>query len=176
MSKNNVIFKLDKDDSIVKDGHVLYRLICDGYERHESPAFRIRKGMKGGYVENLNQISTATTNSGTTAWVDENSFVYGDSKITKMFLYNSTVKDSTINGHAVWCRMRNSTVVNSTIAGRIEIEDATISDSIVKRFNVRNSAIRNCNISGITKNKTTISDTTLNNLIGEHVSNITVEF
>lgn len=32
MAKNKVIFKLDKNDSIVKDGHVLYRLICDGYK------------------------------------------------------------------------------------------------------------------------------------------------
>lgn len=176
MSKNNVIFKLDKNDSIVKDGHILYRLICDGYERHESRAFLIKKGMKGGYVESLRQISTATDDAGASAWVDTNSCVYGNSKITKMFLYNSTIKDSTINGHAIWCTMKNSTVVNSTVVGRVKIEDATISDSIVKRFNVRNSTIRNCNISGKTKNNTTISDTILNNITGKSVSNITVEF
>lgn len=173
MAKNKVIFKLDENDSIVKDSHVLYRLICDGYERHETGAFYIRKGMKGGYVESLNNISTATDDTGALAWVDEDSFVYGDSKISKICIYNSTVKDSKINGYAMWCRISNSTIVNSTVAGRIKIENTTIKDSTVKRFTIQNSTIDNCNISGVTKNKSTIIGVNLNGLNGKFISNIT---
>lgn len=64
MAKNKVIFKLDKNDSIVKDGHVLYRLICDGYKDEPQYEPKVKKGDKGGYIENLKQISTAVDHAG----------------------------------------------------------------------------------------------------------------
>ena len=51
MSKNKVIFKLDKNDSVIKRGHVLYRLICDGYKEEPKYEPRVVKGEKGGYVD-----------------------------------------------------------------------------------------------------------------------------
>lgn len=46
MAKNKVIFKLDKNDSIVKDGHVLYRLICDDIKTNLNMNLKSKKVTK----------------------------------------------------------------------------------------------------------------------------------
>ena len=175
MAKNKVIFKLDENDSIVKDGHVLYRLICDGYKEEPKYEPRVVKGEKGGYVENLNQISTTVDDFGAVAWVDENSFVYGNSKVVKMFIYNSTIFDSTITGYATWNYIKDSTIMQSTVAGQVKIDDAFITHSIVKKFHVRHSTIMNSDIMGA-KYNSTMSDATVFGLNGKFLYDITGEF
>lgn len=164
MAKNKVIFKLDKNDSIVKDGHVLYRLICDGYKEEPQYEPKVKKGDKGGYIENLKQISTAVDHAGALAWVDKNSFVYGSSKVNQMYVLNSTIKNSTINGFGRYrnIHIQNSTVSDSVIAGEVVIDDATISHSNVKKFHVRNSTITNSDIAS--KYNCTIYDANLSNI------------
>lgn len=166
MAKNKVIFKLDKNDSIVKDGHVLYRLICDGYKEKTTYEPFVKKGDKGGYIESLNQISTAVGGSGTLAWVDKDSFVYGNSKVNQMYVQNSTIKNSTINGFRQYRHIyiQNSTISDSVITGEVFIDDATISHSNVKKFHVRNSTISNCDLAS--KYNCTIYDANLLNING----------
>ena len=175
MSKNKVIFKLDKNDSVVKRGRVLYRLICDGYKEEPKYEPRVVKGEKGGYVENLNQISTAVDEFGAVAWADENSFVYGNSKVVKMFIYNSTIFDSTITGYATWNYIKDSTVMHSTVSGQVKIDDAYIINSSVKKFHIRNSTLMNCDIMGA-KYNSTIHDATVSGLNGKFLYNITGDF
>lgn len=175
MAKNKVIFKLDKNDTVVKRGRVLYRLICDGYKEEPKYEPRVVKGEKGGYVENLNQISTAVDDFGAVAWVDENSFVYGNSKVVKMFIYNSTIFDSTITGYATWNYIKDSTIMQSTVAGQVKIDDAFITHSIVKKFHVRHSTIMNSDIMGA-KYNSTMSDATVFGLNGKFLYDITGEF
>lgn len=175
MAKNKVIFKLDESDSIVKDGHVLYRLICDGYK--EEPEFepRVAKGEKGGYVESLSQISTAADNFGATAWVDENSFVYDNSKVVKMFIYNSTIRNASITGYATWNYIKDSTIMHSNVSGQVKIDDAYIINSTVKKFHVRHSTIMNSDIMGA-KYNSTMSDATVSGLNGKFLYPITGNF
>ena len=173
MAKNNVIFKLDKNDSIVKDGHVLYRLICDGYEKkvEDEPYLAVKKGVKGGYIESLNQISTVADNDGAVAWVDENSFAYGDTYVNNFYVYNSTICNSTLNG---WCHVgivENSTIVNSSISGKTRITNSYISDSKVKRFYAKNANIINCDIES--RNSPLIYGASLNNINGKFANAIT---
>jgi hypothetical protein len=175
MSKNKVIFKLDKNDSVVKRGRVLYRLICDGYKEEPKYEPRVVKGEKGGYVENLNQISTAVDDFGAVTWVDENSFVYGNSKVVKMLIYNSTIFDSTITGYATWNYIKDSTIYHSTVSGQVKIDDAYIINSSVKKFHIRNSTLMNCDIMGA-KYNSTMYDATVSGLNGKFLYNITGEF
>ncbi len=172
MSKNKVIFKLDKNDSVVKHGHVLYRLICDGYK--EEPKFepKVKKGDKGGYVENLNQISTAVDDFGAKTWIDEDSFVYGNSKVTHMVVSNSTIYESIITGYANWNYIKNSTINQSTVSGSVEIDDAYIGISVVKKFHVRHSTILNCDIIGA-KFNSTMYDAIVADLNGKFLNSIT---
>ena len=156
MAKNKVIFKLDKNDTVVKRGRVLYRLICDGYKEEPKYEPRVVKGEKGGYVENLNQISTAVDDFGAVAWADENSFVYGNSKVVKMFIYNSTI-------------------LHSTVSGQVKIDDAYIINSSVKKFHIRNSTLMNCDIMGA-KYNSTMHDATVSGLNGKFLYNITGDF
>ena len=175
MSKNKVIFKLDKNDSVVKRGRVLYRLICDGYKEEPKYEPRVVKGEKGGYVENLNQISTAVDDFGAVTWVDENSFVYGNSKVVKMLIYNSTIFDSTITGYATWNYIKDSTIYHSTVSGQVKIDDAYIINSSVKKFHIRNSTLMNCDIMGA-KYNSTMHDATVSGLNGKFLYNITGDF
>lgn len=175
MSKNKVIFKLDKNDSVVKRGRVLYRLICDGYKEEPKYEPRVVKGEKGGYVENLNQISTAVDDFGAVTWVDENSFVYGNSKVVKMLIYNSTIFDSTITGYATWNYIKNSTIMKSTVSGQVEIDDAYILYSSVKKVHVQHSTIMNSDIMGA-KYNSTMYDASVYGLNGKFLYDITGEF
>ena len=92
-----------------------------------------------------------------------------------MSIYNSTIFDSTITGYATWNYIKDSTIMQSTVAGQVKIDDAFITHSIVKKFHVRHSTIMNSDIMGA-KYNSTMSDATVFGLTGKFLYNITGHF
>ena len=110
----------------------------------------------GGYVESLKNIPRNLTTLDTIAWVDENSKVYGKSRIRNgSLICNSTIVDSKVKPKSVIsdsmvtdsevCSVFDSTVVDSRCdetIGNSKVHNSTI------EIDVRNSTVRNSHISG----------------------------
>ena len=97
----------------------------------------------GGYVESLDNLSTTIGAIDDIAWVDENSKVYGNSKISAgVSVINSIVVDSKVNNYTVTSNVINSHVVNSNVDA---VKNSTILNSTCTRL-VKNSTINNSTI------------------------------
>lgn len=164
-----VKYYLDETDQIEVDGHTLSRL----YLAEPIPDVREHEGLNkyaifgadntnrrmGGYVESLNNLSTAIDPIDDIAWVREDSKVYGNSKISAgVSVINSTVVDSKVNNYTVTSNVinshivnsnvdavKNSTVLNSTCTKLVK--DSTVTDSTLK-VEAHNSKIENSKITG----------------------------
>ena len=109
----------------------------------------------GGYVESLKNIPRNLTTLDTIAWVDENSKVYGKSRIRNgSLICNSTIVDSKVKPKSVIsdsvvtnsevCSVFNSTVADSRCdetIGNSKVHNSTI------EIDVHNSTVRNSHIS-----------------------------
>lgn len=162
MNKYKINYYLDYSDQIEVDGHILSRLYM-AEPTHKD----IHVGLKrpavygedntgrsmGGYVESLKSLSTKVDNFDHIAWVDENSKVYGDSKIcTGVSIVNSTIVDSTVKPVYFGCGVRNSTIINSTVAS---VDDSRVIDSECVR-DVDSSVVENSNVTTFVKDSTII--------------------
>lgn len=148
-----VQYYLDKTDQIEVDGHTLSRL----YLAEPIPGVREHEGLNkyaifgedntrrrmGGYVESLNNLSTTIDAIDDIAWVDENSKVYGNSKISSgVGVINSTVVNSKVHNYTVTSNVINSHVVNSNVDA---VKNSTVSNSTCTRL-VKDSIINNSTI------------------------------
>lgn len=166
MNKYKINYYLDKSDQIEVDGHTLSRLYLSQKQSisHRDIASsqlaifgkdNTDKKM-GGYVESLKNIPRNQTTLDTISWVDENSKVYGKSRIRDgSSICNSTIVDSEVKPRSIIsdsvvtdsevCSVFNSTVVDSICdetVGNSKVHNSTI------EIDVRNSTVRNSHISG----------------------------
>lgn len=165
MNKYKINYYLDKSDRIEVDGHTLSRLYLSQKQSisHRDIASsqlaifgkdNTDKKM-GGYVESLKNIPRNQTTLDTISWVDENSKVYGKSRIRNgSLICNSTIVDSEVKPKSVIsdsvvtdsevCSVFNSTVVDSRCdetVGNSKVHNSTI------EIDIRNSTVRNSHIS-----------------------------
>ena len=132
-----VQYYLDETDQIEVDGHTLSRLyLAPG----QSASFSTNQykpiaiygedntnKVMGGYVESLNVMPNKTTRYNEIAWVDENTTVYGHSKIAPdVYIANSTIKDSTVLAGNVSNHVYNSKITASTVS---KVKDSVITNS-----------------------------------------------
>lgn len=164
--KYKVNYYLDETDQIEVDGHTLSRLYLA-----ETPPELFTKmhdyaiygedntnRKMGGYVESLDCLTDTVTYHGHIAWVDEDSRVYGDSKIGRdVTIHRSTIANSKVTqARGAW--VADSTIINSTVnlvkASIIinstctkEVLGSTISDSHLK-LPVTSSVVDSSHVSG----------------------------
>ena len=118
-----VNYYLDETDQIEVDGHTLSRL----YLAEEPPELFTKmhdyaiygedntNRKMGGYVESLDCLTDTVTYHGHICWVDEDSRVYGDSKIGRdVTIHRSTIANSKVTqARGAW--VADSTIINSTV-------------------------------------------------------------
>ena len=123
LPKYKVKYYLDETDQIEVDGHTLSRLYLA-----ETPPELFTKmhdyaiygedntnRKMGGYVESLDCLTDTVTYHGHICWVDEDSRVYGDSKIGRdVTIHRSTIANSKVTqARGAW--VADSTIINSTV-------------------------------------------------------------
>lgn len=152
--EEKVQYYLDTDDQITIDGHTLSRLYLKEPLKEkrimpfegEYAVYGQEQGdnvYRGGYVESLDSLPKTSLN-GRIAWVDENSKVYGNTKISPVVhMANTTIVDSQITSGAPWVHIAHSTIKNSTISS--DCLDSVIENSHctkpVFRSEIKNSKI-----------------------------------
>lgn len=118
-----VNYYLDETDQIEVDGNTLSRL----YLAEEPPELFTKmhdyaiygedntNRKMGGYVESLDCLTDTVTYHGHICWVDEDSRVYGDSKIGRdVTIHRSTIANSKVTqARGAW--VADSTIINSTV-------------------------------------------------------------
>lgn len=195
--EEKVQYYLDTEDQITIDGHTLSRLYLKEPLKEKRFTISDRDGdyavygqdqgdnvYRGGYVESLDSLPKKSFN-GRVAWVDENSKVYGDTKISPIAtIINTTIADSQITSSDPWTLIAHSTIRNSTISSEcigsiVENSQCTksvyrsdIKNSKITRNVVLDSKITDSNISS--KNKTRIINADLTNV--RHIGGIAGTF
>ena len=119
-------YELLKEDSIVVDGHTLYR-IKD-----------IASSCLGGYIESEKNLL-----SGGGGWIDEPSRIYGDIIIGK----DTNICRSTISGSG---RIENTSIIDTRVHGHMDMINSRIDESDISgNLTVTGSSISECNIKGV---------------------------
>lgn len=155
MAKENrkIQYYLDKTDQIEVDGHTLSRLyVKENFEQHQArgrltnyPVFGEDNSNRrlGGYVESIDNLSDKIDSYEDIAWVEQDSKVYGNSKIgTGVLIRNSTIIDSKVGGQITTRNVFNSTVINSTVC---EVKNSTVVNSSCNRL-VQDSTVKDSTI------------------------------
>ena len=166
LPKYKVKYYLDETDQIEVDGHTLSRLYLAEAppeiftKIHDYAIYGADNTNRkmGGYVESLDCLTDTVTYHGKITWVDEDSRVYGDSKIGRdVTIHRSTIIDSKVNqARGIW--VADSTIINSTVnlvkASTIinstctkEVLSSTISNSHLK-LPVTRSIVDSSHVSG----------------------------
>ena len=176
-----VQYYLDTDDQITVDGHTLSRLYLKEPLKEKHPIFDYEhavygynhkgKVRYGGYVESLDSLPKKSED-GIIAWVDEDSKVYGDTKITSpASIIRSTIVDSKIQGggpfgnRIVDSKVHNSILhsdcynskVNNSICSK-PVYNSEILSSKIKQNIVHNSRVVKSQISAKNEKKIVNAD------------------